>query len=375
MIIQNMKTSENKSVIGRRNALKILGLSSAALFTGILGDIPSAAANELGNKKKAVVASGRSRVAFTTGTDRRAMIAEVMTPFEKQIIDGMKGKQLIIKPNMVVTNTPLCATHVDALRGLLEFVKPHYRGQIIIAEACSGSGDSTPGFKNYGYLELQKEYDLKFIDINQTPGSPVWIIDKDLHPEKIQISNMFIDPHNYFISISRLKTHNSVIMTGGTKNMVMAAPLNIMATNGNTRMNYKSRMHSGGSRWLHYNMFLVAQKVRPNFTVIDGVEGMQGNGPINGFPVDHRIALASDDVLAADSICCKLMGIPLEDIGYLGYCANNGLGIIDREKIDILGGKDPDQSIIAYKLSDSIATQLQWKGPLLPPTDPAAVKK
>ena len=362
-----MKTSEDKSVIGRRNALKILGLGSAALFTGILGDMPSAEANGIGSVKKNPLPSGRSRVAFTTGTDRRAMIAEVMTPFEKQIRDGMKGKQLIIKPNMVVTNTPLCATHVDALRGLLEFVKPHYRGQIIIAEACSGSGDTTPGFKNYGFLDLQKEYDLKFIDINQTQGSPIWILDKDLHPEKIQISSMFVDPHNYFISISRLKTHNSVIMTAGTKNMVMAAPLNITAVNGNPQVNYKRAMHSGGSRWLHYNISLVAQKVRPNFTVVDGVEGMQGNGPISGFPVDHRIALAGDDVLAVDSICCKLMGISLEDIGYLGYCANNGLGIIDREKIDIIGGKDPDKNIIAYKLSDSIATQLQWKGPLAPP--------
>jgi len=54
-------------------------------------------------------------------------------------------------------------------------------------------------------------------------------------------------------------------------------------------------MHSGGSRWLHYNMFLVANTARPDFTIIDGVEGMEGNGPIGGTPVDHRIALAGFD--------------------------------------------------------------------------------
>jgi uncharacterized protein (DUF362 family) len=361
-----MNISEDKFIIGRRHALKILGVSSAAIFSGALGNISSAEAMELEKEKKPPVPDSHSQVAFTTGTDRRVMIAEVMSPFEKQIRAGMKGKQLIIKPNMVSTNTPLCATHVDALRGLLEFVKPLYRGQIIIAEATAGNGDSTPGFKNYGYLELQKEYDLKFIDINTTSGSPVWILDKDLHPEKIQVSSIFVDPHNYFISISRLKTHNSVVMTAGTKNMVMAAPLNITAANGNPQVNYKRAMHSGGSRWLHYNMFLVAQKVRANFTVIDGVEGMQGNGPINGFAVDHRIALAGEDVLAIDSLCAKLMGISLDDIGYLRYCANAGLGIVDREKIDIIGGKDPDKFVIPYKLSDSIATQLQWKGPLIP---------
>ena len=126
-------------------------------------------------------------------------------------------------------------------------------------------------------------------------------------------------------------------------------------------------MHSGGSRWLHYNMFLIAKHVRADFTIIDGVEGMQGNGPIAGTPVDHRVALAGTDVVAIDSLCAKLMGVPLEDVGYINYAAADGMGITDRSKIDIIGGKDPDQHIIAYKLHDNIARQLEWKNPLIPP--------
>jgi uncharacterized protein (DUF362 family) len=366
-----MKTEENNFVTGRRNALKILGLSSAALFSGVLGDIPSGKAMGMVKDKKPFVSNGRSSVAFATGTDRKTMIPEVMKPFEQQIREGIKGKQLIIKPNMVSTTVPLCATHVDALRALLEFMKPIYKGQIIIAEATAGKGESTPGFTNYGYTDLQKDYNIKFVDLNQTEGAPVWIIDRDLHPDKIQITNMFLDPKNYIISISRLKTHNAVIMTAGTKNMCMAAPLNISAANGNPQVNYKSRMHSGGPRWLHYNIFLVARQVRANFTIVDGVEGMQGNGPVNGFPVDHHIALASTDVLAVDSMCAKLMDIPLENLGYLNYCAADGLGVIDRDKIDIIGGKDPGQYVIPYKLHDTIANQMMWKGPFNPNATPA----
>jgi uncharacterized protein (DUF362 family) len=359
-----MKPADDKLTIGRRNALKILGAGSAALFAGGFGNIPSAESLEMMSKKKPVVPTGRSSVAFTTGTDRREMIFEVITPFEEKIRKGLKGKQLIIKPNMVSTTVPLCATHVDALRALLEFMKPIYKDQIIIAEACAGSGDTSPGFKNYGYLDLQKDFNIRFVDLNQSTGSPVWILDKDLRPDKIQISSMFLDPKNYFISISRLKTHNAVVMTAGTKNIVMAAPLNIPAVNNLTRFNYKSRMHAGGSRWLHYNIYQIAKLVRANFYIIDGVEGMQGNGPASGTPVDHRIALAGEDSLAVDSYCARLMGIPLEDVGYLGYCAADGLGIIDRAKIDIIGGKDPDKSVITYKLHDTIAKQLEWKDPL-----------
>jgi uncharacterized protein (DUF362 family) len=356
-----MKTKEDKLKSGRRNAIKILGLGSVAFFSGTFLNIPSLAAAEIEKNKKSVVPSGRSRVSFTTGTDRVAMINEVMKPFEQEIRKGIKGKQLVIKPNMVVTDVPLCATHVDALRGLIEFVKPFYHGQIIIAEASGSNGNSSPGFKNYGYLDLQKEYNLRFIDLNLGAGSPVWILDRNLHPEKILVTSMFLDPRNYIISISRIKTHNSVVMTAGTKNMLMAAPLNIPAANGNPQMNYKSKMHGGGPHWLNYNMSLMAQKVRPNFTVIDGVEGMEGNGPTSGSAVDHRIALASDDVLAADSLCAKLMNIPLADIGYLNYCADRGLGIIDYDKIDIIGDKDPNKFVIPYKLAPNIARQLEWK--------------
>ncbi len=357
-----MKSTEDKKLMKRREALKIFGIGSAVLFTGALGDIAAETSAEIEKNRKLIVPDGRSRVAFTTGTDRIGMISEVMQPFEQQIRKGLKGKQLIIKPNMVVTDVPLCATHVDALRGLLEFLRPIYRGQIIIAEASGSNGNSAPGFKNYGYLDLKKEYDLRFIDLNLSTGSPLWILDRNLHPEQILVTSMFLDPKNYIISISRLKTHNSVVMTAGTKNIIMASPLNIPATNGSPQMNYKSKMHAGGARWLNYNMALLAQRIRPDFTIIDGVEGMEGNGPTAGTAVDHRIALAGEDVLAVDSLCAKLMNIPLEDIGYLNYCAAQGLGVIDHKLIDIIGDKDPDKYVKTYKLAPNIKRQLEWKG-------------
>jgi hypothetical protein len=69
-----------------------------------------------------------------------------------------------------------------------------------------------------------------------------------------------------------------------------------------------------------------------------------------------------------DSMAARLMGIPLENVGYLNYCAAAGLGNVDRDKIDIIGGKDPDKSIIAYKMGSNIASQLEWKEPLNLPT-------
>lgn len=359
-----MKSSEKELVMGRRNALKMLGIGSAAMLSVGFSDVLASEPKGDKPKPKKLAVESRSPVSFTTGTERRQMLFEVMKPFQNEIKAGLKKKQLIIKPNMVVTNIPLCAAHADALRALIEFIKPMYKGQIIIAESSS-SVNSSDGFKNYGYLDLAKEFDLKFIDMNtSSTGTPVYILDRNLHLDKIQASDILTSPDNYVISLSRLKTHNSVVMTGAIKNLAMAAPLNPGAVNGAKPISYKRNMHSGGSRFLHYNMFLMTPHVMPDFAVIDGLEGMEGNGPINGTPVDHKIALASFDPVAMDSMAARLMDIPLENVGYLNYLAAAGIGNIDRSKIDIIGGKDPEKSIITYKLPTNIKTQLEWKDPL-----------
>ena len=91
-----MKTKENQLITGRRDMLKMLGFGSAALFMGELGMIPSVDLldnPEISSLKKPVISSGRTSVAFATGTDRRAMMSEVMNPFETKIHKGIKGKQ------------------------------------------------------------------------------------------------------------------------------------------------------------------------------------------------------------------------------------------------------------------------------------------
>jgi len=113
-----MESSEKQLVIGRRNALKMLGLGSAAMLTVGFNDVLAKEPKADKPKPKPLASESRSSVAFTTGTERRQMLFEVMKPFQNEIKAGLKKKQLIIKPNMVVTNKALCATHVDALRAL-----------------------------------------------------------------------------------------------------------------------------------------------------------------------------------------------------------------------------------------------------------------
>ncbi len=300
----------------------------------------------------------KSKVAFTAGKDRREMVNQVMAPFKDMIAEGVKGKKVLIKPNFVSTNNPLCATHVDAIRGVLDFLKPIYSGKITIGESPAG-GSSMPGFQNYGYLPLQDEYGVELVDLNTHSTQTLYILDKDLRPQPIQIISDFLDTNTYIISVSRMKTHNTVVATMGLKNIVMGCPLNTGRPSSS-----KVLMHGASPRWLHYNLFLIAHRVRPNFTVIENLEGMEGDGPISGTPVEHGVALAGPDVMAVDSIGAQLMDVPLENLGYLNYCADAGLGIIDRANIDIIGDAKPTDHIIKYQLAGNIEQQLEWKNPL-----------
>ena len=62
-------------------------------------------------------------------------------------------------------------------------------------------------------------------------------------------------------------------------------------------------------------------------TVIDGYEGMEGEGPLKGTPVASHIAIASTDFVAADRIGVEAMGVNPNWVGYLGYCCDAGLGM------------------------------------------------
>jgi len=100
--------------------------------------------------------------------------------------------------------------------------------------------------------------------------------------------------------------------------------------------------------------------VRPHLAVIDGFTGMQGNGPVSGEPIEARVAIASRDFLAADRVGLEVMGIRFEDVGYLQYSAQAGLGEGDLKKIEILG-TPLAQCRQKFKPHPSHKRQLAWK--------------
>jgi uncharacterized protein (DUF362 family) len=72
--------------------------------------------------------------------------------------------------------------------------------------------------------------------------------------------------------------------------------------------------------------------------LVDGIVGMQGDGPLSGNGVPSGVIVAGADLLAVDSICARLMGFDPANITYLSFAAWAGIGVGDESKIDLVGG-------------------------------------
>lgn len=113
---------------------------------------------------------------------------------------------------------------------------------------------------------------------------------------------------------------------------------------------------------INYNIAMLAQRLHPALAVIDGYEGMEGNGPTLGTAIDHKVCVVSQDWLSADRVGVELMGIDFSKIGYLNHCTQMGLGNSDLNKIEIVGENLKDH-IKPYKLPSNFDKLISWMNP------------
>jgi uncharacterized protein (DUF362 family) len=304
-----------------------------------------------------------SRVSLVAESDRFTAITKALGLLGNGVLEKVAGaRKILIKPNFVSAFHPLSATHIDATRAVLEYVLPASTGEVVIAEG-SALGSTARAYKNYGYRELCIEYGLEFRDLNLDERVPFSVFNDGFKQTPIYLARTVLDC-DFRISVSPPKTHDTVALTLSVKNMALSAPQKRAGAFARTLNRYcgtffrddKWSVHRGCAV-THLNIFLLARVTLPRLAVLDGHTAMEGNGPIYGEPVDWGIAMASEDALALDFICARMMGVEPKRVGYLYYCAKAGLGNPDESEVV---GENPLRYTREFRLHDTADCHFWW---------------
>lgn len=330
----------------------------------------------------------KSRVALIKGNDRYDNIAQALDLIADQIRVADK-RSVLIKPNFVSTRRQLAATHVDAVRAVLDFLRTRYDGPITIGEGAAMS-DTFEGYENFGYLPLGETYNVRFMDLNRDDWVTAQVYDRRLHPLHLRLARTVVES-DYRISVGPPKTHDTVIVTLSLKNMVMGSLISDLATRSNDGQTFrrlsqwprwvinsplaeraksailssrsdKMAMHQGYPA-INLSIYRLVRLVYPHLSVIDGFVGMEGAGPIGGDPVNLCVAIASTDPLAADTVAARLMGFDVDEVGYLHYCRLDGLGAGDLDQIELVGNATLEECTRRFRPHPSYKQQLGWHIP------------
>ncbi len=324
-----------------------------------------------------------SEVAIVKGNDRRQNIQRALELIEDQI---RLGQRIVIKPNMVSITKPLSATHADALDAVLQFIRERTDREVTVAEGCA-SAAAMKGFETYGLAEVAHRYGARLVDLNRDRRVEVEVVDRDLRPMTLRFAHTVAES-DCRISLTPMKTHDVAIVTLSLKNLVMGSLIR-EGRDSFDRLTHslshwvrpRDALYPRGFGWvvqhvlrsdkvamhqtyatMNYNLFLIARTYPVHLAILDGFTAMEGRGPTQGKPVDLRIAVASTDFIAADSVGAHIMGFEPEEIGYLHHAIADGLGHGALDQIRIRGDRLED-CIRPFEPHPSYARQRVWKRP------------
>jgi len=129
------------------------------------------------------------------------------------------------------------------------------------------------------------------VDLDQEGFEVVPCFDQnDLRPHPCRFSKLLLDSNTFIISAAKLK--NAPIWRGRSvsrwKNIILGAPLKFGRVNDKSIVP-RAAVGMGSTSTLAN----IATRLHPHVALIDGYQGMEGNGPSDGTPVEHRVCVAT----------------------------------------------------------------------------------
>jgi len=229
------------------------------------------------------------------------------------------GMRVVIKPNLCTERKDMIKvanTSIEVIESVVKHVK-ELSENVTIVEADGARYTVEEAYENNGIYELGEKYDLKLVNLSR--DEQVWVPNKILG--RWNFGKTFLEA-DVFITLPTMKTHATTVFTGAIKNQWGCVP---------------RRDRLVWHKYLDKLLSDIAELVPPKITIMDGIVGMQGRGPINGYPINANVILGSNDPVAVDATSMRLIGLDPYSSGHIRIAAERGIGAISEEEIEIDG--------------------------------------
>jgi uncharacterized protein (DUF362 family) len=231
---------------------------------------------------------------------------------------------IAIKPNLC-SPLPYYSGATTDLR-LLEEVIKIFQGnakEMVVIEGNGYSATADEAAETSGVMDVCNYFEVPFVNLSSDILVPVKGDLKALQNVKLPRTYLKAD---FLINLPVMKTHTLSTVSLGMKNMFGILP------------GKKSTYHSK----LSEAICDVLRVRKPDLNILDGIIGMEGDGPIEGRPKKMDLVLAGTDVLALDIIACRVMRINPAYVDHIQKAAYYGLGEGNPSKIDVFGERVED---------------------------------
>ena len=237
-----------------------------------------------------------------------------------ELIGGLNLKpdaNVVIKPNICNAKNPegMVITDFSLIKAVVNLVREN-GNDLVIVESDNISGTATTRMERSGLMGYLDDWDVDFINLSHDRYEEHPIAGTSLRLPKTVIEA------DYFINLPKIKTCAHTLVTLGIKNLY-----------GVFQRKQKGKLHK------HLDTILpfLADTIRNDLIIVDGINCMEGNGPVVGNPVCMDLVLAGRNLVSVDAVCSWLMGYNPADIPHIALSAKRGVGPIDPESIKVVG--------------------------------------
>ena len=267
-----------------------------------------------------------SRVAIVRAAgydhDLAALLYQALREFDLRV----RGRKVLLKPNFVEADSAgVVNTHpavVEAARA--SFLRLGAKS-VLVAEGPGHERDTEAILETIRLRDYLGPLGKLFVDLNLDEVHSVKLRTRASKLKQLYLPRTVLEA-DYLVSLPKLKTHHWVGATLALKNMFGIVP-------GSCYGWPKNVLHWAG---ITPSILDINSTVRPDFAIVDGIIGMEGNGPLQGSPKSCGVLILGDDPVAVDATSARVMGLDPQRIDYLAK-AGALLGHLRPEKIRQLG--------------------------------------